>query len=207
MKSALILLSVLIVLSNQKMRQSSRDMMYWLSHHYLPHPAFNNYNNYQTITMTSIKVILRSYVASHPKDPWTVSIGHCLANAQSRIKGFNRHRPLLFPAKSPKDPRVVINLASQSNFFTRRVKTITFTMTSSVTIITSVQSCIPSADFFTGATDRTCRRKRRGIVEARGFRSEESQFAIAPSEGRAYDSFVTGGSDNDRKEFRPLDKR
>jgi hypothetical protein len=68
-------------------------------------------------------------------------------DAQSRIKGFNRHRPLLFPAKSPKDPRVVINLASQSNFFTREVKTITFTMTSSVTIITSVQSCIPSADF------------------------------------------------------------
>jgi hypothetical protein len=100
-------------------------------------------------------------------------------DAQSRIKGFNRHRPLLFPAKSPKDPRVVINLASQSNFFIREMKMITFTMTSSVAI-TSVQSCIPSADFFTGAADRTFRRKRRGIVEARGFRSEESQFAIAP---------------------------
>jgi hypothetical protein len=101
-------------------------------------------------------------------------------DAQSRIKGLNRHRPL-FPAKSPKDPRVVINLASQSNFFTREVKTITFTMTSCVAI-TSVQSCIPSADFFTGAADKTCRRKRRGIVEARGFRSEESQFAIVPSD-------------------------
>jgi hypothetical protein len=100
---------------------------------------------------------------------------------QSKIKGFNRHRPL-FPAKSPKDLRVVINLASQSNFFIREMKMITFTMTSCVTIITSVQSCIPSADFFTGAADRTCRRKRRGIVEARGFRSEESQFAIAPSD-------------------------
>lgn len=102
-------------------------------------------------------------------------------DAQSRIKGFNRHRPLLFQTKSPKDPRVVINLSSQSNFFIRGVKTITFTMTSSVTF-TSVHSCIPSADFFTGAADRTCRRKRRGIAEARGFRSEESQFAIAPSE-------------------------
>ncbi|XP_046638517.1 uncharacterized protein LOC124316552 isoform X2 [Daphnia pulicaria] len=121
------------------------------------------------MTILTIKAILRSYVASHPQDPWILPDTASQDNkepygmnimeskdvfgegefpdAQSRIKGFNRHRPLLFPAKSPKDPRVVINLASQSNFFIREMKMITFTMTSCVTIITSVQSCIPSADF------------------------------------------------------------
>ncbi len=64
------------------------------------------------------------------------------------------------------------------------MKTITFTFTSSLTF-TSVQSCIPSAQFSPGSADVICRRKRRELVEAdQGIKSDDemTQFAITPSD-------------------------
>jgi hypothetical protein len=108
-------------------------------------------------------------------------------DVQARRKIVNRfptrNRPSFFqPKPQPNDPRFVINLATPYNIFNRKVKTITFTFTSSLTF-TTVKSCIPSDQFSSGSADVTCRRKRRGIVEARGIKSDEStQFVIAPSD-------------------------
>lgn len=101
-------------------------------------------------------------------------------DAQSRIKGFNRLRPFFQHKAQQQSPRVVVNLATRTNFL-NKVKTITFTLTSTVTF-TSVKSCIPSNHFYVGAADKTCRRKRRSIVEDEEIDSVETQFAIAPSD-------------------------
>jgi hypothetical protein len=95
-----------------------------------------------------------------------------------------RFRPSFLQPKPQQqdDQRFLINLASP-NLLTRKVKTITFTLTSSLTF-TSVQSCIPSAQFATGAAEITCRRKRRGgIVEALDIsKPEDTQFVIIPTD-------------------------
>ena len=109
-------------------------------------------------------------------------------DVQSRRKVVNRfpsrNRPSFFRPNKPvsqNDPRFVINLASPYNLFNRKVKTITFTFTSSLTF-TSVQSCIPSSQFSFGLADVTCRRKRRGLVASPEIQSEDAQqFAITPS--------------------------
>lgn len=107
---------------------------------------------------------------------------------QARRKTVNsfptRFRPSFLQPKPQQqdDQRFLINLASP-NLLTRKVKTITFTLTSSLTF-TSVQSCIPSAQFATGAAEITCRRKRRGgFVEALDIsKPEDTQFVIIPTD-------------------------
>jgi hypothetical protein len=113
-------------------------------------------------------------------------------DVQARRKIVNRFPSRNWPSffqpnkhVSQNDPRFVFNLASPYNLFNRKVKTITFTFTSSLTF-TSVQSCIPNSQFSSGSAGVTCRRKRREIVQGdQGIKSDEllTQFiAITPSD-------------------------
>nr|WBD92714.1 putative cladoceran-specific protein type 1 [Daphnia magna] len=102
-----------------------------------------------------------------------------LLDVQLRNKlGNSRYWPSFLEQLKPQfNPRIIINLANRTNLL-NKVKTITFTFTSSLTF-TSVQSCIPSTDFFPGFNAVACR-KRRGLVESSDLGT--SQFTITPSD-------------------------
>lgn len=131
--------------------------------------------------------LLINYILFKDKQPYSNAIENAnnvdedqFPDVQSRGKfGVSRYRPWFLQHQTPQyNPRIVINLASRTNLL-NKVKTVTFTFTSSVTF-TSVQSCIPSTEFSPGSAGVNCR-KRRGVLES-DSKLETIQFAIAPSD-------------------------
>ncbi|XP_057368642.1 uncharacterized protein LOC130689719 [Daphnia carinata] len=199
MKFASVLLLGLVVFSNQEFfQQPTNERLLWLLSHYPPRPAFHNYN-YQPVNNYDIEdgrtdAFLKHW--SHPpaiatysqdKQPYLNAIENAnnvdedqFPDVQLRGKlGVSRYRPSFLQQLKPQyHPRIVINLASRTNLL-NKVKTVTFTFTSSVTF-TSVQSCIPSTEFSPGSAGVNCR-KRREVLESSHSQLEPSQFAIAPS--------------------------
>ncbi|XP_059351561.1 uncharacterized protein LOC132088022 [Daphnia carinata] len=201
MKFALAVLLSLVVISNQQFHQQpTNDKLLWLLTYYSPQPTFRKYNyllpNYDVsedgrplpffkqLTTSSI-----SPIYSQDKEPYLNAIQNPKALQDNQFPDIelrnkldnSRYGPSFLQQTKPQfDPRVVINVASRTNLL-NRVKTITVTFVSSVTF-TSVQSCIPSTEFYPGATAVTCRRKRRELYESPDDHSEAiQQFAISPS--------------------------
>ncbi|EFX73017.1 hypothetical protein DAPPUDRAFT_110232 [Daphnia pulex] len=207
MKIAVIVLSVLVVFTHQQFYHhqpsTAAERLFWLSRYYSPRPSFDYYNhqpvNYadnQGEDDDSFHPLMPSAFSQKAR-PYLNAIGNpndeeeenqFPVQVQGRRKTMNsfptRFRPSFLQSKPQQqdDPRFLINLASP-NLITRKVKTITFTLTSSLTF-TSVQSCIPSAQFYTGAADVACRRKRRGGIVAPLTISKpaDTQFAITPTD-------------------------
>jgi hypothetical protein len=86
-----------------------------------------------------------------------------------------------------------------SNINSIRTKTITFTLTSTVSL-TTVQSCIAAVKFLDDAAKTTPCRRKRDILENS---PEDAQFFIAPSETQrlVYNIFKTN---SDESEFAKL---
>ncbi|XP_046459120.1 uncharacterized protein LOC124205689 isoform X2 [Daphnia pulex] len=210
MKIVVIVLSVLVVFTHQQFYQPSTtaERLFWLSRYYSPRPAFDYYNrqpvNYADDNQGDDDDSFHPFMPPSPSAfPQARPYLNAVENpndeegedqfpvqVQGRRKTMNsfptRFRPSFLQPKPQKDdPRFLINLASP-NLITRKVKTITFTLTSSLTF-TSVQSCIPSAQFYTGAADIACRRKRRGGIVAPLdaldiSKPEDTEFAITPTD-------------------------
>ncbi|KAI9559247.1 hypothetical protein GHT06_016036 [Daphnia sinensis] len=201
MKFAPILLLGLVVFSNQQFyQQLTNDRLLWLLSHYSPQPSLNSYNsqpvNNPEIGEGRTANTLLNYWPHSPgiptysqdKQPYLDAIENAnnvdegqFPDVQMRGKlGVSRYRPSFMQQLKPQyNPRIhFINLASRTNLL-NKVKTVTFTFTSSVTF-TSVQSCIPSTEFSPGSAGVNCR-KRRGVLESSGSNLENNQFAIAPS--------------------------
>jgi hypothetical protein len=92
------------------------------------------------------------------------------ADPQSRFKGF-------YQPPMPQNPRFFFGGGIVNPF----LKTATFTLTSTVNI-TSVQVCIPVAQFTAPASTIACRRKKRQVLDSfDAFDSEHAQFPVIPS--------------------------
>lgn len=85
-----------------------------------------------------------------------------------------RYRPFL---NNQQQQRFFLNNFN-SNFNSIRTKTISFTLTSTVSL-TTVQSCIAAVKFVDDAAKTTPCRRKRDILENT---QEDAQFVIAPSE-------------------------
>jgi hypothetical protein len=85
-----------------------------------------------------------------------------------------RYRPFL---NNQQQQRFFLNNFN-SNFNSIRTKTISFTLTSTVSL-TIVQSCIAAVKFLDDAAKTTPCRRKRDILEGA---PEDAQFVIAPSE-------------------------
>ncbi|XP_032783032.1 uncharacterized protein LOC116920955 [Daphnia magna] len=212
-KFALVLLLGLVAISNQQFyQQPASERLLWLLSYYPPQAAFNTYN-YQhdhnhdmgdgraSTFPNSLSHSLTIPTYSQDKQPYSNAIENAnnmdedqFPDVQSRGKfGVSRYRPWFLQHQTPQyNPRIVINLASRTNLL-NKVKTVTFTFTSSVTF-TSVQSCIPSTEFSPGSAGVTCR-KRRGVLESSHSKLETSQFAIAPSDVQRVEQTVLTSQD------------
>ncbi|XP_045028861.1 uncharacterized protein LOC116920962 [Daphnia magna] len=200
MKFALILLLGLLVFSNQQFFQLlEKERLLWWLFHYPPRPVFHNYNyqpvkNHDTEDSRAATYIDRwSHSPGIPaysqdKQPYLNAMENVnnvnedqFPDVQSRGKlGKGRFLPSFFQRLKAQynHPRIVISKASRTNLL-KKMKTVTFTLVSTLTIVT-VQSCIPISEFTSGWAGAICR-KRRGFLESSDSKSETSQFAIAPS--------------------------
>ncbi|XP_057368657.1 uncharacterized protein LOC130689733 [Daphnia carinata] len=165
MEFTFILLAALVAVTQQQFRQHPGEAVFWLAPHYPPlsatiHGYFtSNYNN-DELEMPFFRQLPRN-------DPVREEN---YVGIKLRTKDVNRYQPL-----PQNNARFVINFSSLSPLL-NKVKTITFTITSSVTF-TKVQSCLPTNQFYTSAfTSVTCRRKRSAIVE-----SSDVQLTINPT--------------------------
>ncbi|KZS14719.1 Uncharacterized protein APZ42_020086 [Daphnia magna] len=201
MKFALAFLLGLVVISNQQFHQQpTNDRILWLLTYYSPRPTIRDYN-YQPVNYdvsedvgppTFFKQLTPSSknpIPSQVKEPFSNIIQNSKSVQEDQFPdvelrnklGNSRYRPSFLQQLKPQfKPRIIINLASRTNLL-NKVKTITVTFTSSVTF-TSVQSCIPSTEFFPGLTAVACRRKRRELDESPDNKlATLQQFAITPS--------------------------
>ncbi|XP_059351562.1 uncharacterized protein LOC132088023 [Daphnia carinata] len=200
MKFALVLLLSLVVLSNQQFYQHpTNERLLWLLSYYSPQLGVSNYD-YQPVnyhngddgrTATSSNRLTPSsgsQTYSQDREPHFRTIPNRKSvhknqfpEVHFRNKGDNsRYRlPFLQQFKPHFNPRFVINLANRTKLL-NKVTTITFTFTSSVTF-TSVQSCIPSSDFFPGLDAVTCRKRRNLVRESLDHQLGTSQFTFTPS--------------------------
>nr|WBD92716.1 putative cladoceran-specific protein type 1 [Daphnia magna] len=200
MKFALILLLGLLVFSNQQFFQllENERLLWWLFH-YPPRPVFHNYN-YQPVKNHDLEDSrAATYIDrwshspgipaySQDKQPYLNAMENVnnvnedqFPDVQSRGKlGKGRFLPSFFQRLKAQynHPRIIISKASRTNLL-KKMKTVTFTLVSTLTIVT-VQSCIPISEFASGWAGAMCR-KRRGFLESSDSKSETSQFAIAPS--------------------------
>ncbi|KAI9559250.1 hypothetical protein GHT06_016039 [Daphnia sinensis] len=201
MKFALAFLLGLVVFSNQQFyQQPTNEKLLWLLTYYTPQQTVRKYNyppaNYDVSederpppSFKQLAPSSGSPIYSQDKEPYLNAIQipksfqeNQYPDVESRNKLDNsRYGPSFLQQMKPQfNPRIVVNLASRTNLL-NKVKTITVTFISSVTF-TSVQSCIPSTEFYPGSTAVACRRKRRELNEPLDNNlGAIQQFAIRPS--------------------------
>ncbi|XP_032783058.2 uncharacterized protein LOC116920975 [Daphnia magna] len=144
--------------------------MFWLASYYSPPSA--TINPYLTSNYNNDELVVMPFFRQLPRDDPDVE--EIFGGTQLRNKEMNRYQPI------PQDKaRLVVNFSSRS-YLLNKVKTISFTITSSVTL-TKVESCIPSHQFSASFASVTCRRKRGGIAELPVTNWKDIQLAIQPT--------------------------
>ncbi|EFX82564.1 hypothetical protein DAPPUDRAFT_101160 [Daphnia pulex] len=198
MKLAFIFISALVAITHQQFQQQQPSGRSWWSPYSYPQqlPSIvadrrEIYYNLQDDTIPSIRRSYRpvrpvpyfpqnveldpSFVADdYYQDDFNAEEDYPDVHSRNKVSSAIRYRPF---SNNQQQQRFFFNYYN-SNINSILTKTVTFTLTSTVSL-TTVQSCIAAANFLDAAAQTTpCRRKRDILENAQ----EDAQFIIAPSE-------------------------